>query len=562
MQPVNQQKALIVVSVLAVVVLLATTFFSNPQYLFNVSEEEKQAIKQHQESIKSAYRYPPESNVDQEASEAVWRQIFSVSDIDAEIIREIGADKRYSPPRLSETDLLSTDDGTEKAVVEYSKKLLGAVNKFQASSAPLLNESWGDGADPSSVYALAQITKETLSEVRDLPVPAPARTLHLAVLKGLAPYNELVRDQDLATRNLLPRGSRWTKTTNTYLAMQDSVAEMKTGVVAIQNYFGKDLVLNQDAESNFAVKTAHAFLPGTGVPVNVTSDLPAWWELLMRDMIGIAVSDFVKDTVSKYVKKTQSQFLVTNYLYYSDALVNSKYSNDWLKKYVSNQKDRDIIKELLPQFSCGNVNEEDVRKQLRDKALEYLGYDPKKIDPTDPNFYTLLLKASNPNSTSAAISEEGALLFNQSMATVVQAEAKRSAQLELLAPGKKVPVTNELDPKIAKALSDIDAEIRSALNSIFGIVEPASATTGGYGFGAYVINAVKSVIKLFGISNAVVLNEQKICVKTPVFAGVVPPEMGGDGSAAGLLDCFKDPNACADKYGTPNDGGKSTGSGG
>jgi hypothetical protein len=541
MQPVNQQKAILAVAVVAVIALLTTTFVNNESLIFNVTPEQKAAIKQEQEAVRSRLSYSEGVSVDPVASSLVWEKIFNERKLDEDILQQIGANKPYVPYKVDESKLNISSDQSEAAMTEYGKQLMSILNDYQQVATPLVPEAWGTTAEPSSVYALSTLTTEVTNKILALKVPQPALELQKGVLAGVVPFRDQVRVSDLAIRDRLPRGNPWEPTTFTYLSMQDSAKQVEKGINRITAYYGKPLVIAESTtdENSGWIKTAHALLPGPcippacgGVPVTVTTDLPAWWQLLLRDFSGILVTGFVKDQVSAYVKKTQNDFLITNFLHYLDAQINSKYSNDWLNKYIQDPEDRNIIKQFLPQYSCGQGNTDLVRKQLRDKALAYLGFDPTKLDPTSPTFYEDLLKASNPDKGAAALNEDGALLFNKSLAIVAEAEAKSAATNELLSPGKKVPISNDLDPKIVKSLSDIDAEIRAALNSIFGIVEPASATTGGYGFGAYVIGAVKSVIKLFGVDNAVVLQEQNFCIKSPVFNPIVAPDVGKDNNDA------------------------------
>ncbi len=236
--------------------------------------------------------------------------------------------------------------------------------------------------------------------------------------------------------------------------------------------------------------------------------------------------------------------MITNYLQYTDALVNVKYADTFLNKYVADPADRNLVKKFLPQYNCGKVDEAQIRKQLRDKALAYLGFDPANLDPTDNDFYEKLLKASNPDNTGAAISEDGAILFNRSLAIVTLAESQRAVNQELIAPGKKVPISNDLDKNIKVSLDYLSGKINAAIKTIFDLVLPTSATTGKEGMASLVISAVGQIISQFGVAGAVVIQEQKTCIATPVFNPIVAPNPG----TADLAITNAQIQACAADY--------------
>lgn len=560
MQPVNQQKAILIVAVLAVVALLATTFFSNGFMLFNLSEQEKHQIAKTQEGIKASVKFSPDSGVDEAASKLIWQQVLDPEQMKQEITAELGVDIPYKPIVVDEGKLNIVDESSESAVADYFKNLSSLVGGYKQYLEPNLPVVWGYDTDQGVAYQVAKVTDEVVKEMYEMPVPKPATEFHKNLLAGMQANNSYVKDNDLALRNLLPRGNQWQGTANTMIAFKDSSlgVEQESKTLALL-YPGLDKKLAEE-KGFFSTKEARALgyapptLPsvpgvGGGVPVVTTTDWPRFFRELLQSIIAVATTNYAKNRILSYIEGVENQFLITNYLFYTDALVDQKYATSFLEKYVDNPKQRQVIKQLLPQFSCGKTDVEAVKKTLRDEALSYLGYDPKNLDYRDPNLYDKIVESSAPSSTGAAINADAALLFNRSLAIVTEFQAQRAANQELIAPGKKVPVTNDQKKNIQVSLDYLTSKMQSAIKTVFDFVLPTSATTGKEGMASLVVSAVGQIIQQFGVANAVVLKEQQTCIGggAAVFNPIVPPNPGtGDVNIPSdyIQQCVSNPSSC------------------
>jgi hypothetical protein len=93
----------------------------------------------------------------------------------------------------------------------------------------------------------------------------------------------------------------------------------------------------------------------------------------IKEGLRSAFVSFMGTMLNKLIAKIESNYMIANFLYYSDALVAGQYTDDYLNKYVQLQSDRQIIKRFIPQLSCGR-NTADLRPVFEAKAqfLEYV----------------------------------------------------------------------------------------------------------------------------------------------------------------------------------------------
>jgi len=198
-------------------------------------------------------------------------------------------------------------------------------------------------------------------------------------------------------------------------------------------------------------------------------------------------------------------------LYYSDALINGQYVNDYLNKYVNDNLDKAIIKKFIPQFSCGK-QDQNLKAVFEAKAREHLGFDPNNVSPNDPNYYQKMASVGD-----FLASPNGWQIYYQDLAAQTQSEAEKAVEKELTSSGLKTP------------RNTIGSSISGSINSIISS-EQASFT---------------ALLQL-GISNAdsiisnVVAKLTETLVNQFVFQGVT----GNNGNIAVL----KEQPTCLDAY--------------
>ena len=61
-----------------------------------------------------------------------------------------------------------------------------------------------------------------------------------------------------------------------------------------------------------------------------------------------ALGQFMLSFMNKLATKIEQSYRISNFLYYSDALVSGEYVDDYLNKYVSDPVDRVMAKNFIP----------------------------------------------------------------------------------------------------------------------------------------------------------------------------------------------------------------------
>ena len=258
------------------------------------------------------------------------------------------------------------------------------------------------------------------------------------------------------------------------------------------------------------IKTADAAF-GIGDTTIVIGDVPAAIEKAVREGLARAFANFAKEYLNKLITAIESNYKIANFLYYSDALLSGQYVNDYLTKYVNNPLDQQLIKRFIPQLNCGKSNE-DIKKVLQAKAQVYLGYDPAKVDPKDPQYLQKMARAGN-----FMASPQGWQLDLEQIANQAEAAGQLAISRELASSGLKSP-RDLVDKQISASLSAIANSEHSAILSVLnlGVIHVDSIV------GQLVSSVLDSLFNKFLFKGAVVLKEQSACVAVPQLQPVIP----------------------------------------
>lgn len=539
MQVANQQKVIIGVSVLAVVALLSTTLLTRTDFTYRQQQEQQAANKDAQEKSLAEYRaYLAELKIDPVASSQILNQVVDADQVSEDIQRDLGAGKPAVTPVVQETRFKVVDTTTEQAVSEYATKAVDKINAYYQSMATDWSAILTTNPDPVLAQQAVGSAKKLVDGLYDLPVPKPAVGLHHAIVAGAIVHQDMIVNTNNVARGIQPRGAQW-RVIPTFLASRAELDNLDKEIQKLTFAYG-DIELGKVASADSAFfKVAQA-----GIPVTVVADIPRILEQFLRSLLGTLVLNFIKDRITGLVEKLEKNFTVANFLYYTDAVINTKYGNDYLKKYVPNTQDQDMIKKFLPQFNCGKQNADELKKNLRAKAVEYLGFDPNiPLDPTSPKFWTDLSRTADLKGD-----EPGYQRLYKALAVVAEGQAKDASTLEQTSTtGKKSPLDEQLNKGITKSVDYISKKIEAALNSVFNIA-PANATTGGPGFSAFVVNIVLGIINQLVIKGATI-KEQAACVAVPVLNPIIPGDFTPNNNAVDnnqVVGCMQNVSACRD----------------
>ncbi len=552
MKIANQQKLIIGVAGLAVFVLLVTTVWSRPGFLYRPTSPEKQAElqKSQADSLKEYRDYLASVHTDPIASSLIFAKVFDTKAIAQDIREQIGADKPAVIPKVNLTDLKVNNTADPAVIKDYVSKLQDRLAQYHGEVLPTLDNVLTDFPDVVLASNADNSAKSLLTDLYSQSVPKPAIPLHSAIISAYTTSEQMFADAKHAASLDAPTG-QWKHSNLAYVTTRTQVDSMNDIVKQLEQAYAFNAGdTSEGGESNVFIPIAKA------VPVSVIYSIPQTVSNFLRSALGVAIINATRQMLTKYITNTEKNYLVSNYLYYTNALVNSKYANDYLNKNIPDAKDREQIKKFLPEFSCGIQNEAELQKQMSAKAIEFLGFDPKYLDPADPDFYKKVVKTVDPKADTTG---DGYRKFYESLATVASASANGAAFTEEIGPTKKVAQTADLK-NIKVSLDNISGQQRAASNALFNI-PVANATTGSFGFDKFMTNQVLGILKQFLIKEAVVIKEQQTCVKVPVVNPIIPGDFTPNKiqpTEAEVQACTDDPTGeeCARIYfQTPYDSG-------
>jgi hypothetical protein len=542
MKLINQQKLIIGVSALAVVVLVTTTIWSNPEFGYQQpTPEQKQAYLDNQEKTLAEYRtYLAELKVDPVASKDILNKVVDDKTLAIEVRSSLGANKPALEPKIDASKFVVTNDSSPDSIGKYATAALDHMTTYYLEASGSFDELYGEVPDPVQTGQAVRLVDDTLNTIYSLPVPKDAVDLQKSIVGALAVQKQTVENADAVARGVAARGRQWDQAYPAFAAAQKQVASVDKAVQELTKKYGEIPLYPEtqyvDAATGRFVKVANAQFA-----VTIAGDFPRFMEQLLRSAIGAVVLNFAKSKITELVSKLESNYLIANFLYYGDAVA-GKYVNNYLEKYITDPKDQQMIQAFIPQFNCKKTNQEDIRKALKAKSLEYLGFDPSvPLDTSDPKFYQKIIASNSLRGDS-----EGYNLFYNALAQAAKVNAETAKQAELVSPGKKSPIDEKLNAGIVKSVSYITNKIQAGLNSLFNIL-PSNATTGGPAFGGFVVNVILGIVNQLIVKGAVTLKEQATCIQIPVVNPIIPGDftpstqpVTNNAAAA----CIQSPEAC------------------
>lgn len=551
----KQQKRYFVTSVALILVLAIVSSCTKTDFRYQNRGGSQGGLsaEQQEAALKKAYAdYVKSIKTDPQATKQLFQELYSEQELRTMVRGELKADQPIVVPEVPDTSIKVTSTSGQQAVVDYLTGSLTAV----ASLNERLKAVGQDLTGGSAAAVKAELTKAT-EQLRGVPVPKEAAGLQKALLASYASYERLADASEASAAGLGP--DPWPEAYRHY-GVLDQTAQRYTDELAKldQKYKLSDLgplkIAVRSAEPSASglpfVKTANALFGIADFSfTTIVVDIPK----LIFDAIKVALVNaftrFIVSMLQKIIDKIERNYRISNFLYYTDALISGQYSDDYLKKYVRDEIDREVIKKFMPQFSCNQSNAA-LQPIIKQKAVAHLGFDPSGLDPTSPDYLVKLSRVGN-----FLAQPTGWETYFQDAAAQTQSEAETAADRELKSQGFKSPrdVTQLL---IGKSLSSIESSLKASLNNLLNI---GTAATSGTGFKGLVTSLITSITQTFLLNfifkgatggNLSVLKEQATCVAALQFNLVVPAgeemfvEPQVDEEAIRQQECARYPRGC------------------
>lgn len=505
----EQKTNLIIISVL-IVSLIGVSLWDRKSFNY----QDKNQYSQDSQEVKAAREYLAYLSTlktDPEASKQLFQTIITQDEIKQEVENALQSNAPVPTPQVDAASIKVSSKSDKASVENYLGQSVKLVMDFNNQAGPL-QENLFTG-DNQTITQAKKLYAEVTANLQKLSVPKDALVLHRSLIASMAGYGKLLNSAgQYDATSYDTNDAIWPQVYQAYAVINDST---QTFTDELNNLAGKYQITQIEVPMNLAdsgspdvhipfVKTAHAF--GLANFSFTIGDVPRTVIDAIEKATQAAFLQFLGAMLSKLISKIEQNYMIANFLYYSDALVSGQYTDDYLNKYVSNAVDRQIIKKFIPQFSCG-ASDAALKPILQAKAKDYLGFSPQNVDPKDPDYFSKMAKVGD-----FLASDSGWRTYLSDLANKTQSEAQAAANKELNSPGLKT-AHNIVSNGLAKSLSGIISAQRASFNALltFGQQNAKSIIT------SVVSQLTQTLINNFVFKGATgggigVLKEQSTCV--------------------------------------------------
>ncbi len=503
---IQNRKAILLVTVSAVSILLLITLWSVSKQLFGppaLPSEISHKTFNYQAYLKAVPTDPA-------ASRALMQQLITEDDIRKEVETELQVNKPIPTRSLSDAQLKVVSASGEKPVVEYITKVATVARNFNHATGAAMPKLFRETGTPSDASAVAAQTDTLIRELALTPVPKEALQFHKSNLLVLKEFSAFARIAESYQND--PSSSPWPDIYQSFAVMNEAAITANAEYEKLDKKYsiGSIPIASQDivTPTDAWVKHAQAF------PVIVTGNI--WQEIKdgIREAIASAFSSFMASFLEKTITRIENTYAISNFLYYSDALVRGQYVDDYLNKYVPDKLDQQLVTKFIPQFNCGG-SREDIKNVLRAKAEQYINADPAVADFTQPGFEEKMARRGDIRAT-----PEGWELLFQDMADQALNQAEKAAFSEITTPTGKKALRDGVNAQIKTTVSAIaDTQLAALINSLGLGTNNAELGV----VGSVVKTLVQSLFNKFVFQGAV-YQEQRVCAPLPTLTPILPQE--------------------------------------
>lgn len=442
---------------------------------------------------------------DYNASQQLLKKIASEDVVRQEVESTMRTDQKIVIPQVPLTDIKVDPRDDAAIVVNYINQVGSMITNYNESVRPKVNSVFNTNADSSAISQAQSETKALVQNIRGLSVPASAVALHSAEIVAYEKYIQFLSTAENYAGNKTQEP--WADVYGQYAVIDNRLDVAKTELSKLQQKYAFDFSPQVAPSGLSLLKTANA----AGWPV-----IDLWnvaWEGI-RAGLAKSFANFSIKMLDKLVSHIEKNFAIASQLYYSNEL-GRYYSVEYMKKFVTDPLDQDIIQKFLPQYFCVNPSGNDLKKIFTAKARANQGTD-MVIDPNDPQYLQKLARLGGDEKNYEGWWED----YYTSLAAQTQREAEAAATKEVISPGLKT------------GRDLISGQINKTMSSIFNVQEAAISNTLGLGtnnadnpVGQIVAGVVEGLVNKFvftpisggasGGGGIGVATERNVCISVP-----------------------------------------------
>lgn len=440
---------------------------------------------------------------DYDASQQLLKKIASEDVVRKEVETALNTNQKVVVPTVPNSELVFAQRNDMPTVVNYLNEVGSMITNYNETVKPKISTVFDANPDAQAIRDANNQTKALIENIRGLPVPESAAELHKAEIVAYQKYSDF-----LNTANAYAEGSKsdpWPDVYGQYLVINNRLDVAKSEFTELEQRYAFDFSSQVDSSGLFFLKTAQA----QWAVVDIWEKA---WELIR---VGLAKSfaNFAINMLDKLVAHIEKSFAIASQLYYSNDL-GRYYSVEYMKKFVEDPLDQDIIQKFLPQYFCVNPSGKELKQIFTAKARANQGSD-LVIDPNDPQYLTKLARLGGDEKNYEGWWED----YYTTLAAQTQREAEAAAAKEVLSPGLK------------SGRDLVNGQINKTMASIFNVQEAAISSTLALGtnnadnpVSQIVAGVVDSLVNKFvftpiggGTSGGGIgiIAEQNVCLKTP-----------------------------------------------
>lgn len=552
----KEQKQILLGTVALLVILSIITLTSEPKFRYReapLPAKRDQSVIDAQKYLAYLQTLKP----DLQASRLLFEQILSEEDIKKTVEEELQVNQTIVEPVVNSSRLTISTVSNREAVVNYLATLTGSALNFNTQSEGLDAALFSRTAEAASLRDLQTRLGQVLNEFYALPSPVDAVDLQKAVIKAFSAYQALTA----AAISFVEReegASPWPELYRQYVNINDQFKIVNTEINKLAEKYniaqtpitpvyafapldgdvtqivnkksipGLEKVYRENSVSptEFSlprfrlIRPAYAFL-GIGDVTITVGDIPRIIKEAVEEGLTTSFAEFMGTMLSKLIAKIESNYLIANFLYYTDALITGQYADDYLQKYIPDVVDRQIIKRFIPQFSCSD-RASDLAPVFQAKAREYLGFDLGSLRASDPDYYQKLARVGDFLSF-----PQGWEAYYEGLAQTAKTEAEKAAERELLSPGLKSP-RDTIKSTIAISVNNIVSASRASLSALMAL----GIGTAKNFISGFVAQLTQTLMNKFVFRGVVeqggtlgVLKEQRTCLVPAQLNPVLPLDL-------------------------------------
>jgi hypothetical protein len=497
--------------ILVMVLILVTITVANPASLVFKDNTDYAAQKKIAEEQTKQYEALLASvEPDYQASQQLLEKIATEDVVRQQVKEALNTNQKVVVPTIPDSQLTFSSRNDKAAVVDYVNRLGSMVANYNDDSQAGISQVFGDNPDQKAIDAAASRTKALAENIRGLPVPKDAAALSKAYLVTYETYNSFLgtaKDYAVGTDT-----EPWSEVYGQYAVINNQTAASGTELKKLSTKYALNLPEPETLalDENFAfpalIKTAHAQWAVVDVQAAVVQGIKVG---LARSFAKFAVS-----MLDKLVAHIEKSFAIASQLYYSQDL-GRYYSVEYMKKFVKDPLDQDIIQKFLPEYFCINPSQKELKKIFTAKAVANQGADIV-IDPSDPQFIQKLAKLGGDEKNYGAWWED----YYMTLASQTQQAAAAAATKEVTSNGLKSGrdlATGQINKTMAAIFNTQEAAIAGTINLGTNNTENA--------IGQIVASVVENLVNKFvftpigggtsGGGGIGVIKETNVCLRTP-----------------------------------------------